>query len=303
LPRRSFTSELPSIIGGTIAGGVTAPVAPWGAIPAAGAGSMLGEVGLVGTEKFMGWPPAERGTLWERARRAYVRGATGEGIARGVTLLGRGAVSAVRGPLEAAEELGPVLTRSVPAETTLVHAPEGLRGAVRAVPIDEVVKNPTVLKGVTITPEMQQTVLTRWWQTAAEGGPKQVIAAWDELGKKGLQEAIAGDKLGAMTTVVNTLRASAEPVMSAATVGRTVLTGGPLAYYGAPHAVSVAAAAGEEALRRGMPRLFLHPGPAGFLASIPQTARVASPWAGGLLRGGTQSGVAKTYRPPAPEEP
>jgi hypothetical protein len=219
-----------------------------------------------------------------------------------VTLLGRGAVSAVRGPLEAAEELGPVLTRSVPAETTLVHAPEGLRGAVRAVPIDEVVKNPTVLKDVTITPEMQQTVLTRWWQTAAEGGPKQVVAAWDELGKKGLQEAIAGDKLGAMTTVVNTLRASAEPVMSAATVGRTVLTGGPLAYYGAPHAVSVAAAAGEEALRRGVPRLFLHPGPAGFLASIPQTARVASPWAGGLLRGGTQSGVAKTYRPPAPEE-
>jgi hypothetical protein len=303
LPRRSFTSELPSIAGATIAGGVTAPFAPWGAIPAAGAGSALGEAGLIGTEKLMGWPPAEPGTLAERTRRAYVRGATGEGLARAVTLGGRAAISAVRGPFEAAEQLGPVLTRTVPAETTLVHAPEGLSGAVRAVPIDDVVKDPlTALKGVTVTPELQQSILGRWWQTTAEGGPKNVVKAWDALKESG-QQAIAGDKLDAMTTVVNTLRASAEPLMSAGTVGRAVLTGGPLSYYGASHPVSLAAAASEEVLRRGAPRLFLYPRSAGFIANLPKIGRVASPWAGGLLRGGTQVGVAKAYRPPAPEEP
>src|SRR4030095_1922756 len=114
-----------------------------------------------------------------------------------------------------------------------------------------------------LTPEIQQQVLARWWQTASEGGPKQVVAGWDALGEAG-QQAIAGDKFGAMRTVAATLRASAEPLMSVATAGRATLTGAPLAYLGAPHAVTGAVALGEEAVRRGAPRLLLHPGPAGF---------------------------------------
>lgn len=290
LPRRTFTSQLPSIIGGTAGGTLGATVGGPFAPVVAGVGAAAGEAGQVGLEQVMGWPAAEPGTLGERMVRAGERGAAGEALVAplrwGAQALGRLAPPAFK----AAEQLGPVLTRDVPADTVLMHAPEGLQGAMRAVPVDEVLKSPVqALTGVTVTPEMQQTLLSRWWQTAAEGGPKRVVAEWDALKEAG-QVAVGGDLAPAMGTVVDTLRRTGKPLyeMTRGELARSGLIGTALTYAGHPY-LAAAAGAGEQLLTEQAPRLFLSPGPAGLIASLPYYARVASPWASGVARAGGQT--------------
>jgi hypothetical protein len=291
---RSFGSQVPSVIGstvgGTVGGYVGGPFAP----VMAGVGGAVGEAGQIGAERVMGWPPAEPGTFGERLVRAGERGATGElltlPIRYGLPLLVRSA----RPTLEAAEALKPVLTGAVPAESTLVHAPQGLQGAVRALPIDEVVANPAVLRGVGVTPEMQQTVLTRWWQTAAEGGPEQVVKAWDTLGETG-QQALAGTQRADMATIVNTLRgAGGKPLIERTPMelARTGVLPGLLTAAGHPW-LGTALGLGTEAAKAAAPGFLLRPGPAGFLGGLPQTARSAAPWVRSGLRAASQAGVAE----------
>jgi hypothetical protein len=297
-PERSFTSELPSVGGGILAGAAVAPYAPGLTPLAAGAGSSAGELAQIGIEKVAGWPPAEPGTVTERMGRAYARGATGELATKPVRMAAQYAVGAVKPLLKATEALEPVLTREVPATATLVHAPAGLGGAVRALPIDEVLANPAALRGVSVTPEMQQTLLTRWWQTAAEGGPKNVVQAWDALGEQG-QRALAGAHHGDMATVVESLRgAGGLPLlqMTPGQIARESLPGTALALAGHP-LLGAGVTMGAEAARAAGPRLLLSPGPAGFLASLPQMGRVASPWASGALRATGQLGAATPATP------
>jgi hypothetical protein len=299
LPERTFTSELPSIGGGLLAGAAVAPYAP-GLTPfAAGAGSSAGELARIGYEQLTGAPPAEPGTATARMGRAYARGAAGEIATKPVRMAAQYAVGAVKPLLKATEALKPVLTREVPAAATLVHAPEGLSGAVRALPIDEVVANPAAaLKGVSVTPEMQQTLLTRWWHTAAEGGPKKVVQAWDALGAQG-QRALAGAQHGDMTTVVESLRgARGLPFaqMTPGQIARATIPGSALAYAGHPLLGAGATIAAEELSTRA-PRLLLYPRPAGFLATLPAAGRAVAAPADILLRTGGQAVAATPTRP------
>ena len=295
LPERTFTSELPSIVGG-MAGG-TVGFGPWAPLTA-GAGSALGETGRIGAEYVMGWPPAEAGTPTERVERAFARGATGEGLARtamaGGRLLFRGAQPVVK----AAEELGPVLTREVPAGQTVLHASQGLGGEVTHAALDTLVKDPAALVETVprLGPEAQQTVLTRWWQTHAAGGPKSVVAAWDALGEAG-QQVLARDQAGALGTVVNTLRGAGQPLteMSVGQLARSSPVPLALWYSGHPWLAAGAGLASQVATQEVAPRMLLAPGPAGWIAALPKIGRVASPWVmQPVVRFGSQALTAET---------
>jgi hypothetical protein len=293
VPERTFLSEVPQIIGGI--GGGMVPAGPFTPLTA-GAGSALMETGVLGAEQLMGWPPAEPGGPVNRVGRAFTRGAAGEGITRagiaGYRALTRGA----RPVMEAAETLKPVLTREVPKD--LVFGPRGLAGP--QIAVDALVKDPAMLAkmGTELTPEMQQTVLTRWWQTNAEGGPQQVIKAWDALGTvEGAQQALAGAYHGPLTAMVDTLRGVGKLPQ---TYGE-LLRAGPLAtaalMTGHPY---VAGATGllSSVLPREAPRLFLHPGPAAFLTALPQMARQAAPVVRFGLRTAAQLGTGELERQP-----
>jgi hypothetical protein len=279
LPERSFMSEVPSIALGTagaIGGGMTGPFAPVVAPALAAVGSGLGEAGQVGLEHVMGWPPAESGTLGERVTRAATRG----GVAEAATIplrVGARVVAHMAGPtLEAAETLAPVLRQAVPEAA----------GPLRA--------------SVALTPEY---MLPRWWQEVAPKGPAAVTAAWDALGPAG-QAALAGGQREAMETVVNTLRASGEALPWTQLGARSATLYGAGRMLGHPGLGEVAAMVpGTVALTRAAaPRvaapMLLSPTGSQFLAGLPQAARVAGPWASGILSGGAQAGAGAVWPGP-----
>jgi hypothetical protein len=248
-PPRSFTSELPSVVGGTIAG-VTAGAAELGpgALPAAGFGAGLGEAAQIGAEKLMGWPPAEPGTFMERTSRAYARGATGEIVAAPVRWAVKGAIGAVKPLFKAVESLKPVLTAADPAEGTLAH----------------------------------------WWQGTAKGGADNVVRAWDELGTPA-QQALAGDQHAAMSTVVDTLRGTGKPLLmqTPTQIATSTGLGSALTHAGHPY-LGMAAGAASTVARQQAPKLLLQPTATSFMARLPAVSRVASPFLDPLLRTGGQ---------------
>src|SRR5262249_59845082 len=52
--------------------------------------------------------------------------------------------------------------------------------------------------------------LPEWWQGMRTQPPKVIAETWDKLGSEG-QAQLAGENLGAMQTVIDTIRAGAEP--------------------------------------------------------------------------------------------
>jgi hypothetical protein len=292
-PPRTFASELPSIGGAVLAGGAVAPLMPAAAPFAAGAGSAAGELGQVGLEQVMGWPPAEPGPVTERMGRAYARGVTGEAVAAPVRWGARYAVGAVKPLLEAAEALKPVLSQTLPE--TVQAVPDAAGGFRR---IGRLLADPAELAAANLTPEGRETLLRAWWQRSAPGGPAKVIQAWDALGEAG-QRVLAGEQHGAMSTVVEGLRSSGGlPIaeMTPGQIARASVPGAALAYAGHPFLGAGLTLATEEASKRG-PRLLLYPPAASFLGSLPQVGRVASPFASPLLRTGTQAGTALRWPP------
>jgi hypothetical protein len=277
-PERTFMSEVPSIIGGTagaVAGGLTGPFAPVAAPAAAAIGAGAGEMGQVGLERVMGWPPAEPGTPWERATRAAARG----GVTEVATLPLRALPYVVRGArpvLGAAEELAPVLRQNLPEGTALLE--RGIAG---------------------IAPEaaQQPTLLRAWWQDVAPHGKEAVTAAWDALGPAG-QAQLAGGQREAMQTVVNTLRAAGESIPAGEwgrLIGRGGGLGGLATYLGYPE-LGTALAVVPQAMslaRTTAPRLaapmLLSPTASQFLAQLPQAARVAGPWPMRVAQAGSQA--------------
>lgn len=291
LPERTFMSQVPEIAGavtgGTIVGSVAPPLAPFGA----GTGAGLAETGRIVTEQALGWPPAEPGTPGERVARAYARGATGEVVSvplrAGVALAGR-AVSPV---LDAVEALRPVLTGTVDAAAK-----------VAGIGVDDLLKAPTKiaarLGNWALTPEGQETLLTRWWRTAADGGPQKVVQAWDALGQEG-QRAVAGASHTDMSTIVDTLRSVGKPPWEmSVTQAATSSTPAYLLYKAGHPALAATVGLGTHVAREQAPRLLLSPGPAELLSRLPQAGRVAAPWVTGSLRTAAQTGTALEWPSP-----
>jgi hypothetical protein len=248
-PPRSFTSELPSVVGGTIAS-VTAGAAGLGpgAVPAAGFGAGLGEAAQIGAEQVMGWPPAEPGGFMERTGRAYARGATGEIVAAPVRWVVKGAIGAVKPLFKAVETLEPVLTAENPAPGTLAH----------------------------------------WWQGAAKGGPGSVVRTWDDMGAAA-QQTLAGDQHAAMSTVVDTLRGTGKPLsmMTPTQLATASAPAAAITHAGHPW-IGTAVGLGTQLTREQAPRLLLQPTVTNFMARLPAVSRVASPFLDPLLRTGGQ---------------
>jgi hypothetical protein len=289
LPSRTFQSELPSIAAATLAGAVSGPFAPV-TVPL---GAAAGEAALVGTERVMGWPPAESGTLAERAERAATRGLAGEAITAPVRI-GARLVSRALGPtLTAAEQVAPILAQDLPAGTQAVESatPGMYRSVTRLLD-----GPPDVLAKAQLSPEGQQTLLRAWWQRQAPQGAGAVVDGWDALGTPA-QAALAGEQHGAMTTLVDSLRGSATPVQEMAQMGwgqlarrgtvPTVLT-----LMGHPYAAAGVAGATQVAASQA-PRLLLSPTVAPTLAWLPQAARSVATPADIVLRFGGQSAATR----------
>jgi hypothetical protein len=254
----------------------------------AGLGSAAGEAGQVGLERLFGWPAAEPGTLTERAERAAVRGAAGEGAGQLVRLGGRVVSGAVGPTLKAAEEIAPVVAQNLPAETQIVES--ATPGMYRN--IGRLLENPAVLAKAQLSPEGQQTLLRAWWQQNASKGAGTLVNAWDRLAATpGAQEALAGDQHEAVSTLVNSLRRSAAPMTWKGAVGGGV-SAVPLSLAGHPY-LATGLSYGSQAASRYAPRMFLSPTMSPWLARLPRAARVAAPGASLLLRGGGQAGAAE----------
>jgi hypothetical protein len=279
LPERTLMSEAPSIALGTaggIAGGLTGPFAPVAAPALAAAGSGLGEAGQVGLEKVMGWPPAEPGTLGERVQRAAIRG----GAFEAATIpfrVGAKIIGHTAGPtLRAAEEVAPVLKQNLPEGAALLE-----RGIAEIAP----------------AAADQPTLLRAWWQDVAPKGAAAVTAAWDAM-TPAQQAFLAGGQREAMERVVNTARASLAPVpwQQLGTRSAVLYGAGQMLGYPAVGEVAAAVPAVMSVARTAVPKvaapLLLSPTTGPVLARLPQVARVAGPWASGLLSGGAQLGGA-----------
>ncbi len=286
LPNRSLLSQGPEIVGGTLAGGLVAPVAPWAAPPAAGLGAAIGEGGRIGAERVMGWPAAEAGTPAERMGRAFVRGTTGEIIS---APLRYGAQYAARtwGPAaRAAEEVAPVLTREVPAGSTVARVVgEGADIAIEHLPVDDLIQNPTAIPKL-LLPEAHDQLLGRWWQLNASRGGPALGEAWDALGEAG-QRALAGVRFDSMSTLVNAARGGATPIAEM-TMRDLMTRGGPataLWYLGHPK-LAAAVGAGTYAAEAGGPALLRSPTGLGWFGQLPKLAPLASPWEWGTRAAG-----------------
>jgi len=287
-PPRPLTSQGLEILGGTLgsaASTLTGPAAPAVAPALSAFGSGMGEAGQVGLEHVMGWPPAEEGTLQERMGRAMARGATGEMVVGWPLRAGAALVSRTVGPVaRAAEEVAPILTREVPAGTTVARMTgTGLADVgVEHLPIETVLRQPELLAHA--APEVQQMALGRWWQAAAGHGREALVNSWDEFGEAA-QRALAGDQFEAVTTLINTLRPGTP--ISQMTPGRlaaaaSVSGGLPGLLWHAgiiPKEVAMAIPVATQAARAAAPELLLHPTSLNWLARLPQIGRVASPYA------------------------
>jgi hypothetical protein len=270
LPERTLLSEAPSIALGTaggIAGGLTGPFAPVAAPALAAAGSGLGEAGQVGLERVMGWPPAEPGTLQERVQRAAIRGGAFEAATLPVRFATRWVGHAAGPTLKAAEEVAPVLRQNLPEGAAIADQP---------------------------------TLLRAWWQEYAPKGAAAVTAAWDAM-TPAQQAFLAGGQRDAMERIVNTVRAGAETIPGTEWLrlgGRGTVAGALPAYLGYPEIATAAAVVPQVAsiTRTVAPKIagpmLLSPTGSQFLARLPRVARVAAPWASGLLSGGAQVGGA-----------
>lgn len=292
LPHRSLGSNALSMIGGAGGGwlGGMVPVAgPIVAPVTAGLGSAAGEAAQVGVENLMGWPAAEPGTLAGRTERAGVRGFVGEGAGQ-VLRGGAGLVSRAVGPtLRAAEEVAPALEQAVPA---------GVKGVPNAAggftPVADLLSSPGTLAATELTPKGQDTLTRVFWQQNAPKGAAAVVNAWDELGVPG-QRAMAGGQHEAMSTLVDSLRPSVAPLMSAATGGQAIKAGvvpSVLTYAGHPH---LAAAAGLTTMlgERYAPRMLLSPTMSPWLARLPAAADFLATPTSLLLRAGGQYGATQ----------
>src|SRR5262245_5801995 len=295
LPSRSLLSEGPSIIGGTLAGGVTAAVAPPFAPLAAGAGSAVGEAARIGYERLTGAEPAEAGDVMERTQRAFLRGAAGEALAVPLRYGARYVARAVGPTARAAEELAPTLTRTVPADASVARlSGTGLADvAAEHVPVDTLLTNPAALAGTQLAPEAQQTMLARWWQQNAARGGQALGEAWDALGDVG-QRVLAGDQHGAMATLVDAARGGGAKPLAELTMRDVATAGGPatlLWYTGHPH-LAAAVGAGTLAAEKAMPWALRTPTGLGWFGALPQLAPLATPASWGLGFG-TQVAASK----------
>jgi hypothetical protein len=281
LPERTFGSQVPSIIGATAAGGLVAPIMPVAAPVAAGLGSAVGEAGRTLYEQMTGTAPAEEGTPWEREKRAFYRGATGEILAVPIRAGAQALVRAVGPTAEAAADVAPTLTRPLPAEAT---APTTRVG--------QLIRDPRALASAELTPRGQATVLSAWWQHHAAQGGQALGEAWDALGAAG-QRALAGENVGSVSTLVNTARATGQPLANM-TVRDLALQGGPgtVAYLlGHPY-LGAALTVGQQAARGALPYAVRNPTTLSWLGQLPQAAPLAAP-ADFLLRGGMQAATSR----------
>ncbi len=285
-PNRSLMSQGPEIVGGTVLGGLAAPVSPWLAPPAAGVGAAIGEGGRIAAESVMGWPAAEAGTPTERMGRAFVRGTTGEIISAPLRAGAQYAARALGPAARAAEELAPVLTREVPAGATVAHvAGEGADMTIQHLPVDDLIQNPTAMPRL-LLPEARDALLGRWWQVASSRGGEMLGRAWDELGEAG-QRALAGDRFDSMSTLVNAARGGTTPIAEM-TMRDLMTRGGPataLWYLGHPK-LAAAVGAGTYAAEAGGPALLRSPTGLGWFGQLPKLAPLASPWEWGTRAAG-----------------
>src|SRR4029453_4436943 len=140
--------------------------------------------------------------------------------------------------------------------------------AAENVPIDRLLKNPAMLTN--ISPEAQPTVLARWWQTASEGGAKNVVKEWDALGEAG-QRAIGGPQHEAMTTMVDSLRSTTGVPflqMTKGEIAKASLPATALTFAGHPY-LAAALPLASEITREQAPRMLLYPSARTFLAGLP----------------------------------
>jgi hypothetical protein len=277
LPDRSLASQVPSIVGG-VGGGLLAgagmgalggPLAPFTVPLGAIAGAALGSGGLeyltAKSEQEAGVAPSEEGTPGERALRAGVRGGVGETGAQGLGLAAQGVKAMFRPVLSAAEQVGPILTRELPAEATATTTKVG-----------QLIRDPQALADATLTPQGQRTVLNAWWQHHSDQGADAVVNAWDALGATG-QLNLAGPQVDAMGRMVNALRPSGLSVGSLAKSGGVPAA---LAHYGViSHPAAVGLGLATRAAQEYGPRAMLYPTALNWMAALPQISRVASPWA------------------------
>ena len=117
----------------------------------------------------------------------------------------------------------------------------------------------------------------------------------------------AGAQRDAMSTVADTLRAGAHPIQWqewARIGGRSGTFAGLGHLLGYPEvgrlagAVPAVVTLAAKALPKAAAPLLLSPGPAGWLASLPQVGRVAAPWTSVGLRAAGQAGTAAVRPPP-----
>jgi len=267
LPQRSLTSQLPAI-GGAIAGGELGAAA--GALGGPFAPVTIPVGAIIG---------AGIGSAGGEAGRVGYERLSGAEPAEAGTLVERVTRAGARGA--AGEGIGMPLRLAGAAALTkagpVLEAAESLRP---------------------VLTQQGSAPLTTWWAANAPRGARAVVNAWDDLGSAG-QQALAGGQHGAMTTVVDTLRASAEPIgqMSLGSLAKVGAVPTMLFKAGYPTAAAGLGIA-TEATRRGGPMLLLNPTTAGWLGSLPQTFEAAAPWVSTLARTGQQVGTAEVWPPP-----
>jgi hypothetical protein len=229
------------------------------------------------------------------------------GLRGGITELGgqalRGAgylaSRAVAPTAQAAEELAPALTQQAVRGT--VQDTSGAATSVR-----QLLNDPQALANFDVAPGDQLRLLRAWWNRAAASGPDFVAKAWDALGPEG-QASVAGDHIGAMQTLVDTIGRAQAPL----SLADLTLSGAPatllrgLGLGSGPG--SVAAGLGLAAARRlppyAMSRALLSPTGSQWLAGLPQMAAAAEPWIQGGLRAGGQALVPSIWPSAPPPSP
>src|SRR4029453_5618568 len=165
--------------------------------------------------------------------------------------------------------------------------------AAENVPIDRLLKNPALLTN--ISPEAQPMVLARWWQTASEGGAKNVVKAWDTLGEAG-QRAIGGPQHEALTTMVESLRSTTGvPLMqmTKSELAKASIPATALTYAGHPY-LAAALPLASEITREQAPRAPLPPPARPVFAGLPAVGRAVAPPASGILRTAGQAAAGTT---------
>jgi hypothetical protein len=157
--------------------------------------------------------------------------------------------------------------------------------------------------------------LADWWAKWSAATPAEMTAEWARLGKTGEQATLAGDRLPAMQTLMETVTRESTPVgkLGYGLYGTSATTAPSLLFHGHPGAAALALyPAGREILREATPVVMgsiARGAPESpWLLQLPRAAQAAGPLFSTAVRVpaqvlGTQRwGTAETTLPP-PSQP